>query len=396
MLTGRDIIYISSIEWTFLWQVHQEIALRLARAGNRVLYIENMGVRSPGLKDASRVVSRLKHWAGAVTSRGVREVQPNLYVCSPLVLPPFGSSLRRQINRHLLLPAIRDKAKKLGMKDVLVWTYLPTDSAVDLLRLFRRSSSVYYCVGDFPSMSANPAEMTESEKDLAQTSDVVMALCAKLAERLSQWAEDVPVFPSGVDLAAFPLEGEERPVNLEVVPEQWPGPVIGYVGGLHKHVDFDLLAELADARPDWSWILIGPFQSSVDKLQGKANVHLLGPRPHEQLVYYLRTFDVCLVPYVKNVYTETVVPAKLNEYLAVGKPVVATDLPTIREFNDRHKVLIATENRAHKFLQAIEEALRLPNDAETIRHRREVAALCDWSIQMEAMSELITSRVRRS
>jgi glycosyltransferase involved in cell wall biosynthesis len=244
-------------------------------------------------------------------------------------------------------------------------------------------------------MSSNPAEMTESEKELAQTSEVVMALCAKLAERLSQWADDVPVFPSGVDLAAFPLEVAGRPANLEVVPEEWARPVIGYVGGLHKHVDFDLLAELADARPDWSWVLIGPFQAPVDKLQGKANVHLLGPRPHEQLVHYLRTFDVCLVPYVKNVYTETVVPAKLNEYLAVGKPVVATDLPTIREFNDLHKVLIATENRAPKFLQAIEEALRLPNDAATVTHRREVAALCDWSIQMEAMSELINSKIKR-
>jgi glycosyltransferase involved in cell wall biosynthesis len=396
MLTGRDIIYISSIEWTFLWQVHQEIALRLARAGNRVLYIENMGVRSPSLKDASRVVSRLKHWAGALTSRGVREVAPNLYVCSPLVLPPFGSSLRRQINRHLLLPSIRDTAKKLGMKDALVWTYLPTDSAVDLLKLFRQAngSSVYYCVGDFPSMSSNPAEMTESEKDLAQMSDVVMALCAKLAERLSQWADDVPVFPSGVDLSAFPLAGAAQPANLEVVPEKLPRPVIGYVGGLHKHVDFELLAELAEARPDWSWVFIGPFQAPVDKLQGKANVHLLGPKPHEELVYYLRTFDVCLVPYVKNVYTETVVPAKLNEYLAVGKPVVATDLPTIREFNDRHKVLIATENRANKFLQAIEEALRLPNDPDTVKHRRDVAGLCDWSIQMEAMSELIGSKVK--
>src|SRR5205814_10521418 len=111
MITGRDIVYISSIEWTFVWQVHQEVALRLARAGNRVLYIENMGVRSPGLKDASRILSRLKHWAGSFTTRGVREVAPNLYVCSPLVMPPFGSLIRRRINRHFLLPAIGRTAR---------------------------------------------------------------------------------------------------------------------------------------------------------------------------------------------------------------------------------------------------------------------------------------------
>jgi len=151
---------------------------------------------------------------------------------------------------------------------------------------------------------------------------------------------------------------------------------------------------MADARPNWSWVLIGPFQTSVEKLRGKDNVLLLGPKLHDQLVFYVRSFDVCLVPYVKSVYTETVVPAKLNEYLAVGKPVVATDLPTIREFNDRHNVLIATENRADKFLQAIEDALRLPNDSETIERRRQVAALCDWNLQLHAMSDLVEQKLR--
>src|ERR671938_1321993 len=117
MISGHDIIYISSIEWNFLWQVHQEIALRLARAGNRVLYIENTGVRSPGLRDASRVFSRLKHWATALRSRGFREAAPNVYVCSPLVLPPFGPRWQRRVNRRLLLPSIKRIARDLGMRD---------------------------------------------------------------------------------------------------------------------------------------------------------------------------------------------------------------------------------------------------------------------------------------
>ncbi len=404
MITGRDIVYISSIEWTFLWQVHQEVALRLARAGNRVLYIENMGVRSPGLKDASRILSRLKHWAGSFTTRGVREVAPNLYVCSPLVMPPFGSLIRRRINRHFLLPAIGRTARQLGMRDVLVWTYLPTDSAVELVKLVRnsRGASIYHCLADFPALSATPHELMKSEKDLAQLSDQVFTNCTRLSERLSQWNGEVSIFPPGVDLAAFPDEPLEQPVRSDdSVPFDsskhgaQSGPVIGYVGGLHRHVDFDLLAEMADARPNWSWVFVGPFQTSVDKLRGKDNVLLLGPKPHDELVFYVRSFDVCLVPYVKSVYTETVVPAKLNEYLAVGKCVVATDLPTIREFNDRHNVLIATENRADKFLQAIEEALRQPRDAETIKRRREVAALCDWNTQLEAMSRLMERKLNQ-
>jgi len=319
-------------------------------------------------------------------------------------MPPFGSSIRRRINRHFLLPAIGRTARQLGMRDVLVWTYLPTDSAVELVKLVRnsRGASIYHCLADFPALSATPHELMKSEKDLAQLSDQVFTNCTRLSERLSQWNDEVSIFPPGVDLAAFPDEPLEQPVRSDdSVPFDsskhgaQSGPVIGYVGGLHRHVDFDLLAEMADARPNWSWVFVGPFQTSVDKLRGKDNVLLLGPKPHDELVFYVRSFDVCLVPYVKSVYTETVVPAKLNEYLAVGKCVVATDLPTIREFNDRHNVLIATENRADKFLQAIEEALRQPRDAETIKRRREVAALCDWNTQLEAMSRLMERKLNQ-
>src|SRR5258708_15960372 len=99
MLSGRDIIVISSIEWDFNWQGHQEIARRVSQAGNRVLYIENMGVRAPGLHDAGRVAVRAFNWMRSFAGGGVREVLPNLYVCSPLILPPFGSARQKLLNR---------------------------------------------------------------------------------------------------------------------------------------------------------------------------------------------------------------------------------------------------------------------------------------------------------
>jgi len=150
---------------------------------------------------------------------------------------------------------------------------------------------------------------------------------------------------------------------------------------------------MANARPDWSWVFVGPLQTSAEEISSKPNVRLLGFKDHRELPDYVRNFDVCIVPYVKSAYTETVVPVKINEYLAAGKPVVSTDLPTIREFNAQHNVLIATENSSDKFLKAIEDALRLPKDSETIRRRREVAALCDWNIQLEAMSRVIQNKL---
>ena len=394
MLTGRDIIYISSIEWNFLWQQNQEIAVRLARAGNRVLYIENTGVRAPGLGDAGRVFARLKGWIGKLRSQGVREVAPNLYVCSPLVLPPFGSGFLKLVNQRILLPFIRRVARRLKMKDVVLWTYLPTDTVLDIIKLLRspRSATIYYCLADFPELTPDSDLIVQSERELVQQSDVVFANCTQIAERLSAWKDRVEVFPPGVNLEAFPIvEGSsDGPV------EEWPSlprPIIGYIGGLHRHVDFNLIAEMAEARPEWSWVLVGPLQASAERLEGHKNIYLEGPKLHEELAKHVRSFDVCIVPYLQSAYTETVVPVKINEYLAAGKPVVSTDLPTVLEFNQRHHVLITTENKPDDFLKGIEDALRLPIDSATKAHRREVASLCDWNVELEAMSNLIEDKL---
>src|SRR5437588_9997395 len=135
MLAGRDIILSASIERDFNWQGHQEIATRLAREGNRGLYVENMGVRSPGLHDVGRVARRFSHWAGSVFDGGVRQVSPDLYVCSPLILPPFGSSIRHQLNRRLLLPLVLRAVRSLRFDPDIIWTFLPLDSFAALVRL---------------------------------------------------------------------------------------------------------------------------------------------------------------------------------------------------------------------------------------------------------------------
>ena len=402
MITGQDIICISSIEWDFLWQGHQEIASRLAQAGNRVLYVENTGVRSPGIKDASRVVARLKNWVRTVLSGGLREVQSNIYVCSPIVLPPFGSRVRRYFNRRFLLPQVRRVAERLGLRNNLIWTYLPTDTTLDLLEMLRTPQSlvVYYCIADFAQLTPRVQRMRESEKSLIEKSDLIFAQGPELAAHCGQWNEQVHIFPFGVDLRKFPpddgVNGDQAPQHYlspgadgAADVQTLPHPIIGYIGGLHFHVDYGLLIEMAHARKDWSWVFVGPAQTSVAGLEELPNVYLLGQKPHNNLVHFIRQFDVCIVPYVNSLYTATVVPTKINEYLAVGKPVVSTMLPAVCEFNKEHHVLQTAPTEPGKFLHAIERALHQPSDKAAIARRREVAALGDWDARVYAMSALI-------
>jgi len=399
MISGQDVICISSIEWDFLWQGHQEIAWRLAQAGNRVLYIENTGVRSPGLRDADRVASRLKKWTRSLRRGGVREVAPSIYVSSPVVLPPFGARWQRQINRRLLLPLVRRTARALGMRDVLIWTYLPTDTALDLIQLLRtpRSALVYYCIADFAELTTHIRQLRRSEQSLIESSDLIFAQGPELAAHCRQWSNRVHIFPFGVDLDKFPFEGT-GPLSasaandpLDDIPQMRSlrRPLIGYVGGMHRHVDFGLLIEMARARKEWSWVFVGPVQTAVGELKELPNVHLLGQQPHNNLFAYIRAFDVCIVPYVNSLYTATVVPTKINEYLAVGKPVVSTNLPAVCKFNNEHRILQTAANQPGDFLSAIERALLSRADEATVSRRRAVAMLGNWATRLEAMSKLI-------
>lgn len=408
MLSGRDIILISSIEWDFNWQGHQEIALRFARAGNRVLYVENMGVRSPRIDDAGRVATRFYQWAKALPDGGVREVEKNLYICSPLILPPFGSGTRRRVNRRALLPLVRRTVKSLGFNPEVIWTFLPTDTAASLVRLLRtpRSVVVYYCIADFAELAPRRGDILKSEQAVIGLSDLVFAQCDELAEHCARDGRRVEVFAFGVNLDLF-TNGNGHANNGHVAHDAshdeaaalmsgLPRPVIGYVGGIHRFFDAGLLASMARARPAWSWVLVGPLQTPPGELKQIPNVHLVGAKAHAELPAYIGSFDVGIVPYLSNDYTATVVPTKINEYLAMGKPVVSTNLPQVRSFNGEHGVIITSPNRTAEFVASIERALDAPaREASAIARRKRVAAESDWGHLVGRMSLLIEAELRR-
>jgi glycosyltransferase involved in cell wall biosynthesis len=325
-------------------------------------------------------------------------VLPNVFVASPLVAPPFGSRLSRFLNRHLFLPSVARIARHLKFRDPLLWTYLPTDTAIDLIRLLATPASVvaYYCGADFSLLATNLVAYRPAEHELVTMADFILATCPELIDRCKRNNSEVHFVPAVINLDAFQLDHDGAGAAQQLSSDEsseWPGPIIGYIGGLHRFVDFGLLASVAKARPQWSFVLVGKKTADIGELGTLPNVHLTGQRPHSDLAKYIRQFDVCLVPYLNTEVTATVVPLKLNEYLAMGKPIVSTDIPTICDFNERHHILATAPNETGPFLEAIEKALALPVDTATVRRRREVAALGDSKAVVEAISDLIEQRM---
>lgn len=385
MLTGRDIICISSIDWDFHWQIHHEIMSTLAATGNRVLFIENTGVRTPGVGDLVRVRQRVRNWWRS--TKGFRVVRPDLFVYSPLFLPFPYSRVSRWVNRLLLFRPLQRWMAVTGFRRPIVWTFLPTRTARDLIREVDPSLTIYYCADDFSASSHAARRIGRSEEELFAEADLVFATSQKLLERARQFTTRAHRFPAGVNYDQFERASHEPdgiPADLKAIR----GPIAGYVGALHQWLDQGLVAALAMRMPEVSFALVGPTHSDTSRLTACPNVHLLGSKPHAEVPAYIKGFDVGLVPYRVSEYTDSVYPVKLNEYLAMGVPVVTTDIPEVRRFNEEHGDVLGVAADAEQFERQIRSALG-PRSPADVSRRREVARRNSWKSRLDEMSALI-------
>ncbi|MBI4353706.1 MAG: YdcF family protein [Candidatus Omnitrophica bacterium] len=380
---------LSSIDWDFIWQGHQQIMSTLAREGNRVLFIENTGVRSPGFRDVGRVWHRLTNWWRSL--KGFREVQPRLFVYSPILLPFPYARLARWVNRKLLLRALQRWMSATGFRRPLLWTFLPTPIVHDLIQALEPELTVYYCIDDLASSSSQARKIAGSEAELFRRADLVFVTSEKLRRRAEHFSTRVHLFPFGVDFEQF----ERVRQAASDIPEELrrlSRPIVGYVGGVHQWVDQDLLVRAAERLPEASFVLVGPLQTDVSRLMRCTNIHLLHGRPHERIPHYMKGFDVSIISYRLSEYTAHVYPTKLNEYLAMGLPVVATDLPEIRRFNAEYGNIAVVARSAEEFATAIRTALS-PASSEEIRRRIDVASQNSWRARIAQMSRLIDERL---
>src|SRR6187455_2361671 len=179
-----DIICITSIDWDFIWQGHQEIMSRLAKDGHRVLFIENTGVRQLRVADMGRVRDRLRNWRRG--TKGFREERPNLFVYSPLVLPLPYSRIARWINRQLMVRSLTRWIRATSFSRPIVWTFLPTPLVLDLIRQLGPVATIYHCVDEFSSSSADAKRIVASEEELFRSADLVFVTSEKLRERAAR------------------------------------------------------------------------------------------------------------------------------------------------------------------------------------------------------------------
>jgi glycosyltransferase involved in cell wall biosynthesis len=202
------------------------------------------------------------------------------------------------------------------------------------------------------------AEIVAWEQQLCRRADAVFVTSPQLLSSLAPFNPHTYFYPNVADGAHF---GRALSPDLTVPPDlaALPGPRLGFVGAISAYkLDLALLETLAQRQPGWSFVLIGPVgegdpQTDVAALRQLANVHFLGVRNYDQLPAYLKGLDLGLLPLQRNPYTQAMFPMKFFEYLAAGRPVVATAINALQPFAE---VALLCEPTAEAFATAIHTA----------------------------------------
>src|SRR4051794_1186902 len=184
---------------------------------------------------------------------------------------------------------------------------------------------VYDCMDELSAFAGAPASLRARERELLTRADVVFTGGQSLYEAKRGAHPNVHAFPSSVDVNHFAAarRRHDDPPDQQAIPR----PRIGFFGVVDERMDMALLSGVAERRPDWHLVLLGPVVK-IDPavLPERANVHHLGPKPYAELPQYIASWDVAMLPFARNEATRFISPTKTPEYLAAGRPVVSTSI----------------------------------------------------------------------
>lgn len=362
----------------------KHVMRRLARR-HRVLWVDSLGNRAPRVDahDAGRVLRKLGAFA-----RGVRQVEPNLWVLSPLAVPAYGSSLAAWFNGLLVAATVRLAMRRLGFRHPLLYSFVPASAWV--LGQLGERAVVYHCVDEYAAFAGAGAEIAKLEGRLLRRADLVLACSEPLRLRKSLVNPRTLLLRHGVDHAHFARALDERTaVPDDLARLARPGqPIIGFHGLVAEWIDPALVRRVADAHPQAQVILVGELRvgpRELEVLRGAPNVHLLGRKPYAELPGYCKRFDVAILPFTIDELTVHANPLKLREYLSAGLPVVATAIPEAEALSPAVEVA----RDADEFIRAVTQALAEPRSARIERSRRMASET--WDHKVEELESLLAS-----
>jgi glycosyltransferase involved in cell wall biosynthesis len=399
VLKNRDIVCIANTPWEGDYQKSTVILLSKLAEGNRVLYV----AYARTIKDLlvyfkERNFIAIKQMLGI--SPRLRQVQVSAHrTVQVLTVPPVwpyamakGSlwlfKLILRINAILIRDTIKKALRTLGMQNVISITAFNPFFGLYLRVYLDEEINLYYCYDGIQGNRYGRAAAVV-EKEFIEKIDGVIVTNSALGQEKSAWNQNCFVVNNGVDFTLFSavVAAQPRPAHDR--------KVIGYIGSIDQRFDIPVVRWCIERLPECDFVFVGRLvnEEAVAVLKQFPNVIIKPPVSPQQVPAIMYASDVGIIPYTRTVINRNVYPLKINEYLAVGTPVVMTDFAELSEFDG----LVRTAHSKEEFLQAVVHYLK--NDSgEQQKRRMQMAADNSWDKRAEEFSAAIekTIQVKRT
>jgi glycosyltransferase involved in cell wall biosynthesis len=361
------LVCLSHLRWDFVYQRPNHLMARAAR--DRRTYFVEEPVDAPGspgldLREADGVIVVRPHLPGELSASG-----------------------RTAIMEDLVLDLVRSER----LDAPWLWYYTPM--ALPWTRRVEASAVVYDCMDELSGFRGAPPELLSLERELFARADIVFTGGRSLYVAKAQQHPNVHAFPSSVDVGHFARarRGGPDPADQAAIPH----PRIGYYGVIDERLDRDLITGVAERRPDWQLVLVGPVAKlTEDEIPAAPNIHRLGMKSYAELPEYLRGWDVAMMPFARNEATRYISPTKTPEYLAGGRPVVSTSIHDVVEPYGRME-LVRIADTPDDFVAATEAALG-ENMTALLALADAVLRETSWDATWLRMDALVRAAVERS
>ena len=374
------IIAICHLSWNWVWQRPQQFLSRLAKQ-HAILFVETHCTHTH--KSFTR--TRPAHDCPAVTILEIHLPEHRWHDGT------FIDAERRRILQELLAEEFAG-----AFDDAILWFNDPMAVTAYAGKLGERMI-VYDCMDELTQFHGAPPMLHQRERELTDRADLIFCGGRKMRDKRLPYNSNTHFYGTGVDCGHFGLAlTDEQEIDAEIAALS--GSVLGYFGVIDERIDYDLLAALADADPDWSIAMVGPV-AKVDssRLPRRPNLHWLGARPYDRLPAITKGFSVCLMPFALNAATEFINPTKALEYMAAGRPVVSTALDEVKSNFSSSSCVAETHA---EFITMCRREVNEPNDMR-IRRGMNLAAENTWeaiTAKMEShiLDVLVPNRVSRA
>lgn len=393
MIKGKDIVIIGIQPWDIsIGSNCKNIALEFAKH-NRVLYINPPMDRFSRIKNKKdeRIQKRIKIAKGQISD--IEIITDNLWNVYPKTtiesINWIGShrifKMFNKRNARLFSNDIKSATERLGFSNYILFNDSSMFLGFHLKEMLQPKVYVYYMRDYLVKVPYWQKHGERMEPELVKKVDLLTTNSDFFKDFGLQFNPQSYMVGQGCDVSHF--SDADGMIKVPAELAEIPSPKIGYVGSLTAlRLDIELLEFIANEKKNWSIVLVGPEDQAFkkSKLHQLPNVYFLGSKNESQLPNYVKGFDVAINPQIINNLTIGNYPRKIDEYLAMGKPIVATKTKAMQMFEDVVYLAEAKED----YINVIEKALE-ENSDELAKKRIEVAQSHTWTNNVAAIYEAI-------